>query len=254
MEIENQLQVNFKSESDLNFISSSSLPLPVATKSAPTPSSSLSRNKATNKRVSLNQETSSSSLSCSDCGRHFVSLGKLKSHEKTHSKSRPFKCIDFNKTFTVRYSLICHTRTHTRERPYQCSLCGSRFTQASSLKTHVIYKHTKQFPYCCKLCGRGFISPGQKAEHVTRTHNKGGVNSTLMTSSDNTSSSNQVLAKKSKSRASRDNNKQSRGLASIESRDSTMLTSNNASSMNVQPIMMVSTQSQTALSLPPTLF
>ena len=51
-----------------------------------------------------------------------VSLGKLKSHEKTHSKSRPFKCIDCNKTFTVRYSLICHTRTHTRERPYQCSV------------------------------------------------------------------------------------------------------------------------------------
>ena len=25
---------------------------------------------------------------------------KLKSHEKTHSKSRPFKCIDCGKTFT----------------------------------------------------------------------------------------------------------------------------------------------------------
>ncbi|CAG2113908.1 unnamed protein product [Medioppia subpectinata] len=150
-------------------------------------------------------------MSCLECGRHFVSVAKLRSHEKTHSKSRPFKCIDCGKTFTglatshvtlidaillsVRYSLICHTRTHTRERPYQvchcrprrpcrhlscpnplflpqCSSCGSRFTQASSLKTHQIYKHTKQFPYACKQCGRGFISPGQRHEHVSRTHLK----------------------------------------------------------------------------------
>ncbi|KAH7644324.1 zinc finger protein-like protein [Dermatophagoides farinae] len=111
-------------------------------------------------------------LACLECGKHFVSVAKLKSHEKTHSKSRPFKCIDCNKSFTVRYSLICHTRTHTRERPYQCSQCGSRFTQASSLKTHQIYKHTKNFPYACKQCDRGFISPGQRHEHVVRTHLK----------------------------------------------------------------------------------
>lgn len=39
-------------------------------------------------------------LACGECGRHFVSSLKLKSHEKTHSKSRPFKCIDCGKTFT----------------------------------------------------------------------------------------------------------------------------------------------------------
>lgn len=53
---------------------------------------------------------------------------------------------------------------------FQCSSCGSRFTQASSLKTHQIYKHTKAFPYDCALCGRGFISPGQRHEHVVRSH------------------------------------------------------------------------------------
>jgi len=107
-------------------------------------------------------------LSCLVCGKNFVSFGRLKSHEKTHSKSRPFRCVDCGKTFTVRYSLICHTRVHTRERPYNCTICGSRFSQASSLKTHQIYKHTKDFPYKCKHCGRGFISPGQKHEHINR--------------------------------------------------------------------------------------
>ena len=111
-------------------------------------------------------------LSCLMCGKHFVSIGRLKSHEKTHTKSRPFKCIDCGKTFTVRYSLICHTRVHTRERPYTCNMCGSRFSQASSLKTHQIYKHTKNFPYLCRHCGRGFISPGQKHEHILRHHSK----------------------------------------------------------------------------------
>ncbi|KAI1287115.1 Zinc finger and SCAN domain-containing protein 2 [Halotydeus destructor] len=111
-------------------------------------------------------------LSCLICGKNFVSLGRLKSHEKTHSKSRPFQCVDCGKTFTVRYSLICHTRTHTRERPYNCAICGSRFSQASSLKTHQIYKHTKDFPYKCRHCGRGFISPGQRHEHINRAHLK----------------------------------------------------------------------------------
>lgn len=116
-------------------------------------------------------------LACLVCGRNFVSTSRLQSHEKTHTKSRPFKCIDCGKTFTVRYSLICHTRVHTRERPYSCNLCGSRFSQASSLKTHQIYKHTKDFPYVCKFCGRGFISPGQKHEHVSRTHSKSSCSS-----------------------------------------------------------------------------
>ena len=109
---------------------------------------------------------------CSVCNKNFVSLERLRSHEKTHTKTRPFKCTDCGKSFTVRYSLICHTRVHTRERPYICTACGSRFSQASSLKTHQIYKHTKEFPYECKTCGRGFISPGQRHEHVARTHLK----------------------------------------------------------------------------------
>lgn len=130
--------------------------------------------KKTRKRAQLASELDVAStvdtalLSCLVCGKNFVNFSRLKSHEKTHSKSRPFQCVDCGKTFTVRYSLICHTRVHTRERPYNCAICGSRFSQASSLKTHQIYKHTKDFPYKCKHCGRGFISPGQKHEHVNR--------------------------------------------------------------------------------------
>lgn len=140
-----------------------------------TPKVNRSQAKSDSELENLSQSAATSAtdlLTCMTCGRHFVSTARLESHEKTHTKSRPFKCIDCGKTFTVRYSLICHTRVHTRERPYSCNLCGSRFSQASSLKTHQIYKHTKDFPYMCKFCGRGFISPGQKHEHVRRSHSK----------------------------------------------------------------------------------
>ena len=109
-------------------------------------------------------------LTCDVCGKHFVSFTRLESHTKTHTKARPFECPECGKTFTVRYSLICHTRTHTREKPYVCGICKARFSQASSLKTHQIFKHSKDFPYSCEFCGRGFISPGQKHEHYIRSH------------------------------------------------------------------------------------
>ncbi len=77
----------------------------IATKSLPQQQQIGRQLKTSQPQHRQQQNDSNATQQCIECGKHFVSNSKLKSHEKTHSKSRPFKCIDCGKTFTGFHSI-----------------------------------------------------------------------------------------------------------------------------------------------------
>ncbi|KAG0738387.1 hypothetical protein G6F57_007340 [Rhizopus arrhizus] len=73
---------------------------------------------------------------CPDCNHTFHRAHNLKSHQATHSTTKPFQCTDCEKQFLRLHDLKRHQKLHTGEKPYQCSNCLRSFSRLDALNRH----------------------------------------------------------------------------------------------------------------------
>lgn len=78
-----------------------------------------------------------SQLQCTICFKMFTRPYNLRSHQKTHTKERPFKCVhpDCGWTFARPHDLKRHELLHSGIKPYVCS-CGKNFSRNDAFKRH----------------------------------------------------------------------------------------------------------------------
>ncbi len=73
------------------------------------------------------------------CHKCFSESGNLRTHLRTHTKSRPFQCADCGKEFITKCHLSSHVLTHTGDRPFECPYegCDKTYPRSGRLKIHM---------------------------------------------------------------------------------------------------------------------
>ncbi|CDQ64605.1 unnamed protein product [Oncorhynchus mykiss] len=83
---------------------------------------------------------------CSHCGRTFMSLKGLRSHERSHAATAALKRLD-NVPHQQKQMFDRHIRHRPGTiRPFHCGLCRYRTTILSLLKNHLLKVHGAQDP------------------------------------------------------------------------------------------------------------
>ncbi|GFO49988.1 Zinc finger protein 226 [Plakobranchus ocellatus] len=114
---------------------------------------------------------------CSKCGRSFITLADLETHQKRHevqAKERkyhdPFICTVCGKAYVGRNSLTIHMKVHAGVFDLPCDLCPKKFKTWAELRHHRRV-HTNEKPYVCNVCSRTFSRHSTLANH-RRSHNE----------------------------------------------------------------------------------
>ncbi|CAO3608639.1 unnamed protein product [Mucor hiemalis] len=83
-------------------------------------------------------------------------------------KSSNLQCTICDKKFSRPYNLKSHQKTHTKERPYACSYpnCRWNFARPHDLKRHILCLHQNIKPYGC-TCGKRFARSDAFRRHQT---------------------------------------------------------------------------------------
>lgn len=107
-------------------------------------------------------------FNCSWCSKRFLTLNKLKMHEKLHNRTDPypFRCDQCPKKYASIYNLRAHTKIHTGIDLCICPTCGKQFTTKYLLALHETI-HSEDRPFCCSYCARTF-----KAHWTLRDHER----------------------------------------------------------------------------------
>ncbi|CAG0906502.1 unnamed protein product [Cyprideis torosa] len=79
------------------------------------------------KRKSPKTKKATVPYDCAICGKHFKQWSNLKTHEKVHTRERPYSSSNLQR----------HVRIHTGEKPFECRICDNGFKSSSDLKVKV---------------------------------------------------------------------------------------------------------------------
>lgn len=107
-------------------------------------------------------------FSCKNCGKLFLTKGRLEVHEKIH-REKLFECQLCQKKFLVKKTLDNHLNTHIGL--YICQKCGYRAHNMRNLKIHE-NTHSVIKNYCCNECGKRFAILSSLRRHNRLVHQK----------------------------------------------------------------------------------
>lgn len=110
------------------------------------------------------QDSSSSSTTCSFCQKQFAYVSQRLYHESCHTGLRPFKCEYCPRRFSRLFNLKQHERIHTGERPFKCSICLKAFGRSYQLKSHQLAVHMG-VKFQCTLCMKLFAYKSDLRRH-----------------------------------------------------------------------------------------
>lgn len=100
---------------------------------------------------------------CKFCLKKFTQKSQLISHERTHSKEKPFICPECGKGFSEGTSLKNHKNTHLGQKDFPCPFCPKAFTTKQNLMRH-LSSHADQRNFPC-ACGKKFIQKAHLKTH-----------------------------------------------------------------------------------------
>ncbi len=125
---------------------------------------------------SVIKPSESNNYRCSFCKKSFKWQSHCKSHERTHTKEKPFECEICGKCFARSDGLQCHKLTHITPRYLPRTGEKSDYTQANAVEykyppgesakqiSNVTSEETKLFS--CPHCKRFFFSSAGMLKHI----------------------------------------------------------------------------------------
>ena len=113
-------------------------------------------------------------LQCTECGKHFKTVGGLQDHQKTHTDGGfQFTCEHCGRGFRNKNHLKLHIAGHLNEKNYVCSKCNAGFNNPYTLKRHGKSCGLSEKPFKCDKCGKGFKTKDTLREHFNTAHKEG---------------------------------------------------------------------------------